>query len=83
MEDNIHQEVWDSLKEAWCWHKQGEKVGLSRFMAFVKCSKPYQAIYHTKLLGMIYLGIKEGWLTKDALVRGMKKIQIKINSKCY
>ena len=75
-ENNIAQEVWDSLPEAWCWHKRGDKVGMSRFFGFVKCSFPYQRIFHTKLLGMIYLGIQEGWLTKAALMKA-KKIHLK------
>ena len=75
-EKNIAQEVWDSLPEAWCWHKRGDKVGMCRFFGYVKGSGPYQCIFHIKLLGMIYLGIQEGWLTKAALTSA-KKIHLK------
>jgi hypothetical protein len=72
-EPNIAQDVWDRLPEQWCWKKRGSKVGMCRFFGFVTSSGPYQRIYHTKLLVMVYLGIQQGWLSKQELAKAAKK----------
>ena len=71
--ENTAQEVWDNLPDAWCWQRRGAKVGLCRFFGYVTSSSPYQAIYHTKLLAMIYLGLQQGWLEKQALKAALSK----------
>ena len=75
-EINIAQEVWDSLPDAWCWHQRGDKVGLCRFFGYVHCSVPYQHIFHTKLLAMIYLGKQEGWLNSKK-AKDFKRLTVK------
>ena len=72
-EPNIAQDVWDRLPNQWCWSKRGSRVGLCRFFGFVTCSGPYQKIYHTKLLVMVYLGIQQGWLSKGELLKAAGK----------
>ena len=77
-EPNIAQWVWDRLPDQWCWERRGAKVGMCRFFGFILCSTPYRRIYHTKLLGMIYLGLQQGWLHRTELKKAVgKTIKIK------
>ena len=73
-EPNIAQEVWDRLPDQWCWRRRGAKVGMCRFFGFMTASVPFREIYHTKLLGMIYLGLKQGWLQKQSIKNMVKKV---------
>ena len=73
-EPGIAQDVWSRLPDAWCWFRRGDKVGLCRFMGYMTSSIPFRAIFHTKLLGLIYLGTLQGWLAKKQLQKATKSV---------
>ena len=73
-EPNISQEVWNRLPEQWCWHTRGSRVGMCRFFGFMIASTPFNRIYYTKLLGMMYLGTMQGWLQRKQLKLAAKKV---------
>lgn len=73
-EPGISQDVWNRLPLQWCWKRRGVKVGMCRFFGFMTASVPYRRIFHTKLLGMIYLGMKQGWLKKASVKTAAKRV---------
>lgn len=76
-EPDIARAVWDRLPQAWCWKRRGAKVGMCRFFGYITATGPYRKIFHTKLLGMMYLGLRQGWLRRDAL-KNMTKATLKV-----
>ena len=57
-----HNYVWGKFKDMWLRHKKGGKVGMGRFMAFLKVSEPHDPIWHLNLAALVYLGHQVGFI---------------------
>eukprot|EP00974_Lingulodinium_polyedra_P044732 4290135-Lingulodinium_polyedra.AAC.1 len=55
---------WDALPGSSAFQAKGKKVSLTRWFGWVEAAESQDALWHTKLLVLAFLGLQMGWLTK-------------------
>ncbi len=68
---NIRQEVWEDVVNHEMWRKGASKVNMTRFMSIVYRAREEDAVWHSRLLGWIYLALQIGLLSSSSLSKNL------------
>ena len=68
LEEGIEKTIWDLLLESPVWRQRPPKVALARWFSWMDSAAWHLPVWHTKVLGLVYMGVKANWSDlKDAL----------------